>query len=391
MNTRFFSKALIGVAVGAVLLMCAGPAVLAADEAPAPAPAAPAPAAGSSAGGDDVTIVAKVNDMVITKEEFDRALASQMKNPMMHPPQGSPGEAAPKPTAEAEKQLIQQMIDSKLFALIVQQANIEVSDEELATHLNDFKSQFASEEELKARLASADVTLEQLPEKMRESIARNKYAKTLSDSITVSDEDVQKMYDELKAGGQMKRPEETVDVAHVLVLVKEDADEAAKNAAKEKIDAAYKRATEGKEDFAKIAKELSEDPGSKDNGGLYSDTPRGRMVPEFEKAMFETPVGEISQPFTTKYGWHIVKTIARHPAGDVPYEEAKEVLRQGMRDPRGPLFQTKLKEKLEEVRSKTKIDILYTPKDTEPAPSVVLPLNDAAPASSDAAAAGGGA
>ncbi|MBI5094346.1 MAG: peptidylprolyl isomerase [Candidatus Hydrogenedentes bacterium] len=102
---------------------------------------------------------------------------------------------------------------------------------------------------------------------------------------------------------------QSVDVSHI--LIKASGSEAVWKAAKEKIDAARKRVTEG-EDFEKVAREVSEDPSVKDNGGAFPGTPRGKMVPEFEKVMFSTHVGDVSEPFRTKFGWHIVKVTGRH-------------------------------------------------------------------------------
>src|SRR5262245_21483733 len=63
----------------------------------------------------------------------------------------------------------------------------------------------------------------------------------------------------------------------------------------------------GGEDFAKLATANSEDPGSAAEGGDLGWTGPGTFVPEFEKAVRETPDNEISEPFRTQYGWHIVQ------------------------------------------------------------------------------------
>jgi peptidyl-prolyl cis-trans isomerase A (cyclophilin A) len=122
--------------------------------------------------------------------------------------------------------------------------------------------------------------------------------------------------------GEKKGDEETVDVAHILVLA--SGDEAAWAKAKEKIDAALARVKAG-EDFGKVASEVSEDPGSKQKGGAYPNTPHGKMVPEFDKVMFATPVGEVSEPFRTSYGWHILKVTGRHGTkkAEAPAADAK--------------------------------------------------------------------
>jgi len=78
------------------------------------------------------------------------------------------------------------------------------------------------------------------------------------------------------------------------------------NAIKSKIDEVYKKAIAGT-DFASLASEYSDDPGSKANGGSLGEFGKGQMVPEFEKAAFALKTGEISKPFKTSFGWHFVK------------------------------------------------------------------------------------
>lgn len=69
------------------------------------------------------------------------------------------------------------------------------------------------------------------------------------------------------------------------------------------------RATEG-EDFDELAKQYSKCP-SKEKGGDLGYFNRGQMVPEFETAAFETPIGSISDPVKTRFGWHIIKVIRK--------------------------------------------------------------------------------
>ena len=82
------------------------------------------------------------------------------------------------------------------------------------------------------------------------------------------------------------------------------------NQAKELITDIRRRAVDG-EDFAELARQYSEDIGSAQEGGSLGWTMRGQMVPEFDNMMDATAVGEISEPFKSQFGYHIIKVEGR--------------------------------------------------------------------------------
>ncbi|MDR3458727.1 MAG: peptidylprolyl isomerase [Verrucomicrobiae bacterium] len=111
---------------------------------------------------------------------------------------------------------------------------------------------------------------------------------------------------------------EKAHVRHVLLMTIEPKERLplATNvvAAKRKqIEDIQKRAAAG-EDFAALAKQYSEDPGSKDGGGELPAFGRGDMVPEFEAAAFALKPGQVSDVISTMYGFHVIKSIDRTPA-----------------------------------------------------------------------------
>lgn len=79
-------------------------------------------------------------------------------------------------------------------------------------------------------------------------------------------------------------------------------------------------------DFAQAAKDLSADPGSGKNGGELGWFTRGRMVRPFEDAAFSTPVGELSQPVLSNFGWHIIKVTGKREGGQGEEVEASHIL-----------------------------------------------------------------
>lgn len=139
--------------------------------------------------------------------------------------------------------------------------------------------------------------------------------------VDVSDEEVKKFYDSKPA--QLEEPE-MVRASHILLSTKDPADpnpnmgarrdlpEDQKRARRKQMEDILKRAKAG-EDFAKLASQYSDDPGSKDRGGEYI-FPRGQMAPEFETAAFSLNTNQISDIVTTVFGYHIIKLNEKMPA-----------------------------------------------------------------------------
>ncbi|MFC2093622.1 peptidylprolyl isomerase [Bacteroidota bacterium] len=100
------------------------------------------------------------------------------------------------------------------------------------------------------------------------------------------------------------------------------------------------------EDFATVAKEVSEDPGSKDNGGDLGFFDRRRMVQPFDSAAFSLEVGEVSDLVRTPFGWHIIKLTEIKEFS--PFDEQKETLKTEFK--RGQMFRAAYTKYMESAR-----------------------------------------
>lgn len=116
---------------------------------------------------------------------------------------------------------------------------------------------------------------------------------------------------------------------------------------------AIRRRIEGGEDFADIAREVSEDPGSGAQGGDLGFFGRGRMTPEFEEAAFAAETGELVGPIETPFGIHLIEVTERREGGSVPFEEARENVRSRLAaerlEARATELGTELRSRLAEV------------------------------------------
>jgi len=81
------------------------------------------------------------------------------------------------------------------------------------------------------------------------------------------------------------------------------------------------------EDFAELAAELSKDTGSGSAGGDLGFVPRGRFVAPFDEAVFTLPIGEVSEPLETQFGWHVIEVLAREERELSPadYRQSQQV------------------------------------------------------------------
>ena len=109
-----------------------------------------------------------------------------------------------------------------------------------------------------------------------------------------------------KRGGDSQVRDE-VNVRHILIKPSEIRSE---GETKRLVERLYQRIVAG-EDFAELAKNFSEDPGSALNGGTLSWIDPSVLVPEFREVMNKTPAGELSKPFKSPFGWHVLEVMGR--------------------------------------------------------------------------------
>ena len=178
-----------------------------------------------------------------------------------------------------------------------------VSDDELAAHLKDRADEFRQPERRKIQY----VTL--LPKDFVRLIG---------------EAEVQKYYTEHAAEFETPRQ---VRASHLLVRVAETGGSEAEDKARAKVAELIRRAQAG-EDFAKLAREASEDPGSAPNGGDLGLVKKGEMVPQFEQALFALAKGEVTaQPVRTPFGFHAIKAFEISEGGKKSLKEVAAQIR----------------------------------------------------------------
>jgi peptidyl-prolyl cis-trans isomerase C len=260
---------------------------------------------------------------------------------------------------------------AKVNGVEIHQSDLAVAEEEAGQippmspdAKKDYLVQFLADMILVSKAAEAKKMADAPVFKQRLAFARNKLLmEEMLQSIgkaALTDEAMHKVYDE--AVKQMGEVQE-VHARHILIRAAQG-DEKASKAAEDKIKAIIVRLKKG-EDFEKLAKELTEDPSGKANGGDLGYFSKEQMVPEFSDVAFKLEKGQISEPVKTQFGWHVIKVDDKRVKPLPKFEEVKPQIEQ---------FVTRKAqaELVQKLRAEAKIEKMY--KTEEPkAPAAPAP------------------
>lgn len=184
----------------------------------------------------------------------------------------------------------------------------------------------------KARLNGADKT-EAFKRKAQSAMNQllatellQKEGPALQEKMKLKEEDFKAYYEANKAKFMSVAK---FSARHILIGVKSDRNPTwgTEEEAKAKI-AKIQEALKGGKKLEELAKEFSDDPGSKDKGGLYEDIEYGKFVPEFEKAVKEQELGKPGEAVKTAFGYHIIQAEKRSTPEQETFEAAKEKVTQ---------------------------------------------------------------
>lgn len=303
-----------------ILLSLAASAVLTSQAAPADTSARTAPAsdpAVKSSNQSPNSVIAKGKGVEIKRSQLDDAVLEVKANAAA---QGQT--VPPEQMAMLEPRVLDRLIQSQILLSKATDADKAKAREEATRNLQQAKTNAPSEEAFNARLKAIGTSQEKIVKNLTEQgTAEAVLLRELK--INVTESDAKKFYDDTNNASHFNQPE-MVRASHILLMTQDPRTSqelsSAEKAAKHKtMEGLLKRARAG-EDFAKLAKEFSEDPGSKDKGGEYT-FPRGEMMPEFEAAAFALKTNEVSDIVTTSYGYHIIKLSEHIPAQKVAFEK----------------------------------------------------------------------
>lgn len=290
-------------------------------------------------------VLAKVNGESVERWELENALKRAEARA------GSPVPADKRD--EVLRRILDQIIAFHALAIESHARKLDPTDAEVDAQLAMVKKQFPDEAEFQKNLTSEGLTLATFRRQTMQSMRVQKIVELeVNSKVAVADNEVDAFY---QMNLERFKEGDSVHASHILIEVPKDADEAAKKAARAKAEGILKQARAPKADFAKLAKENSQDPGSAPNGGDLGFFPKGQMTPTFEEAAFKLKPGTVSGLVESPFGFHIIKVTERRGPRTTPLAEVgpqiKEFLLHGQR-------QTKLDQFIEQAKAKTKIQIL---------------------------------
>jgi len=262
-------------------------------------------------------VIARVNGESVTRKEIED---------YVHNLEGRAGGPVP---AEQRDRIYRGIIDQVVgYKLLVQEAKarkIDVPDAEVNAKIDEVKKQFPSEDLFMQTLIDRKLTIEQMKADARRDIAIARMIDAeIASRIALKPTQVEDFYK--NNPDQFKQPER-VRASHILIRFPEGADAAAKAQAKTTAQKILKDVKAGK-DFAALAKQHSQDPGSAPNGGDLGFFPQGQMVGPFNDVAFSLKPGATSDLVETQFGYHIIRVAEKQPGHTLPLEEVRPKVEQ---------------------------------------------------------------
>ena len=261
-------------------------------------------------------IVATVDGQPITLRELD-TFGSQMNNraAMMYP-QGA--------ADMTQRDFLDALLMNKMIENEVDAQGLKATAEDVDSYIERIKSQGElDDEQLAAALADQGLTIEQYRKQIAQEIEQALLMnKEVSSRISITNEAVQRYY---QAHQDDYAIPDQVRIRHIFLPVSPGADPGEMLKMTTLLETLHDRANRG-EDFATLALTYSLGPGA-DQGGDLGFFERGQMDPAIEEMAFSIPEGEISPPFETSTGVHLIKVEERDIAGVKPLAEVQEEIR----------------------------------------------------------------
>lgn len=243
---------------------------------------------------------------------------------------------------QIKPEAVNQLIYQKMSEKMVEEYDIKVTDEEVEEAKVEIIAQIGGDENYEEMLEAEGATDEEITESLKINLQNQRLQEKIEELNAPTDEEVMEAIknnkeektefdaDHILISKQPDQPEPSEEGEEPEPPTEEEIEEIRENALN-KAEQLYKEITEDGRDFAEVAKEESEDPGSAEEGGALGKFLKEVMVPEFGEALEEMKVGEISEPVESDFGFHIIRLNSVARDFDEMDEETQELIKEEQR------------------------------------------------------------
>jgi parvulin-like peptidyl-prolyl isomerase len=267
--------------------------------------------------------------------------------------------------------IVSELIDRTLLAQEAERRGLSITPEKLSEAERKTIAQFGGEEKYDKYLNEHHLTRAEYADVVKTEIYGGLMREELSKGLTVSDEEVKAYYEAHRNDTDMQQAER-VKASHILIaarpnLIKQEIErekgltgEALNRAVREEMERRRARAEELRRkasagaDFATLAKENSDDPSSREQGGDLGSFTRDSHPRAFDEAAFALRPGTVSGVVQTDFGYHVIKVSSHEPARSRTLQEATEEISQRLKAQREAV---KLTDFLKETRRRATVRI----------------------------------
>jgi parvulin-like peptidyl-prolyl isomerase len=294
-------------------------------------------------------IAAVVGDSVILASEVEERAAPLLSEISRLP---DPDKRAARSGA-LRREVLERLIDDELILQQATELKLTITSEQVDSSIEEIKRQNnLDDDQLRQALKGQGMTMAAYRADIKRQLLRFRVLNiAVGSRVTISDEDVKMYYDRhLKSGEDVQ-----VRASHIFVAIPEGADTtvvAEKQAQAQKL---LDRARGG-EDFAKLARQFSDDPATRSEGGDLGYFGKDMLPKAIEEMVFAMQPGDIRGPVRADRGFHVIKLIDRKTKDAKPLEEVKDDIRMQLRQKE---MERQTKTYLAELRKKTLVDIRY--------------------------------
>ena len=291
-------------------------------------------------------IVALVGSDIILQSEVEERAAPMLADIAAI---SNPSQRAARASA-LRREILERMVDEQLLVQEAADLKITISSEEVDRSIEQIKKDYGLDDaQLREELRKQGMTLAAYRQNTKREILRYRVINiAVGSKISVSDADVQTYYER-----HMQAANIQVRASHIFLAIPESADAATVQEKGKQAQLLLHRAQSG-EDFARLAREYSEDPATRAEGGDLGWFGKDILPKPIEELVFSMKVDEVRGPVRADRGFHVIKLVGRRAQDPKPLAEVRDQIRGQLRQRE---MERQTKNFLTELRKRTLVDI----------------------------------